>query len=50
MKMIAKFFAPLICYLFGHDKFYPHPNRRIWGCARCENGPDDWNYKCNQIR
>lgn len=46
--MIARFFAPLICYLFGHDKIYPHkiyphPNYRSFGCVRCRNGPlDQW--------
>lgn len=37
MRLIHK----LVCYLFGHDKYMPHENRKIWYCARCENGPGD---------
>jgi len=42
--MIKKYIAQLWCWFFGHDKIYPNVNRRIFACARCENGPDDrWN-------
>lgn len=43
--MIKKYIAPLWCWFFGHDKFHPHANKRVWGCTRCENGPDDWRNK-----
>ena len=37
--MIRKYLDPIVCYLFGHDKYFPHPNKEIWYCARCENSP-----------
>jgi|CXWL01.1.fsa_nt_gi hypothetical protein len=40
MRTIKK----LVCFFFGHDKFFPHPNKRCWSCARCHNGPDDYDY------
>lgn len=43
--MIKKYLSPLFCYIFGHDKYYPHPNRSIWGCARCENGPEERQHR-----
>lgn len=40
--MIKKYVSPFWCWLFGHDKYFPHPNRMSWCCARCENGPADY--------
>lgn len=38
-EMISKYFAPFWCWFFGHDKYFPHPNKKSWHCARCENSP-----------
>ena len=28
-------FHRLICYLFGHDKIFPVPNKEMFFCCRC---------------
>lgn len=29
-------FKRKICFFFGHDKVFPHPNKSLWFCVRCE--------------